>query len=146
MVDLPDAISVAESRGLELVLPGFVPDSRLSLNGRHRTHRYVVAKLRGEARAILGDALLVADVQDNRLEFFDRAVVTFTFVYPVRRRRDPDGLAGLSKPLLDELVQWNILEDDDSEHVELSVRAIVESGVTETRISIREAHSASPLR
>lgn len=95
----------AEPRVLRLTLPGFVPDSRLSLNGRRRKSTLLNAKghhmpkwletktLQDEAHDQLGKAMLL--VPNNRQpQTMERAHVAFTFVYGSERRRDPDGLAG----------------------------------------------------
>jgi hypothetical protein len=127
------AATASERRVLELVLPSFRPSNTLSLNGRRRAHWRQVWDAGVEVSWYMSIAL------DARpLPHFNRARVTCTFVYPTHRRRDPDGLAGLCKPILDSLVNWNVLPDDTTEHVELAVRAIVEKGVTETRIRIEE--------
>lgn len=126
---------------LELVLPGYVPDSRLSLNGRHRTHWAVTSRLRREAAWHLVKALL--EVETEWVAPDGLVQVDVVFVYPLHRRRDPDGLAAMATPLLNMLVAHGLLWDDDSEHVELAVRAVVERGVTETRLTLRAAERGS---
>lgn len=126
---------------LEVVVPGWVPDSRLSLNGRLRTHWRVLGALRSEAKTMLTVALLAAQLAPVT----GRARVAIDFVYPRRRRRDPDGLAGLAKPLLDALVDYGVLVDDSSEDIDLAVRALTERGTTETRIRISGVgHDTAP--
>lgn len=83
----------------------------------------------------------IMDPLPARAVFTERVSCAVTFVYPIHRRRDPDGLAGLAKPLLDALVRCLVLTDDDSEHVVLAVSAIVEPKTTETRIEITELES-----
>lgn len=129
------------ARRLDLVLRDWVPNSSLSLNGRHRTHWRVIQMWRDDALT----RVYVALQEALPFPWFERARVEFTFVYPTRRRRDPDGLSGLCKPCLDALVRWSVIPDDDSEHVELSVRAVVEPKVLETRISITELLAAVEL-
>ena len=111
----------------------------------HRTHWTTTALLRREAAWHLVAALVArpeavdAWLQHECGRVAGRVRVDVTFVYPTRRRRDPDGLAGLVKPLLDVLVARGLLRDDDSEHVELAVRAVTERGVTATRIRLEAA-------
>lgn len=124
---------------LELTLLGYVPDSRLSLNGRRRTHWTTVRKLQAEAATLLIDAVGGWRRRKRReLPRFEHAAIDITFVYPVHRRRDPDGLAGLAKPLLDQLVAYQIIPDDDQAHISLTVAAAVEPETTETRIRVAE--------
>lgn len=118
----------------EVTIPDWVPDSRLSLNGRRRTHPMALAKLTTETKDIARWHL-----GSNALALFgvtDLAHVAVRFTYPTRRRRDPDGLAGLVKPLLDVLVDVGLLIDDDCEHITLTVAAEVQKGVTATRIRV----------
>lgn len=123
------------AEALRLTIPNWVPDSCLSLNGRRRAHWRTISQAQREAGFVM-DAVLLGIKQKRVLPYYERARVSVEFVYPLKRRRDPDGLAGLAKPLLDILVSWAVLKDDDSEHVDLTVRAVVAKGVTETRIEI----------
>lgn len=119
---------------LFLVLPDFVPDRRLSLNGVRHTHFRTLMQLRDAAKWHLTQAVRPQLVRPR----FHRAEVVVEFVYPTHRRRDPDNLAGLCKPLLDGLVDAGVLEADDVDHVALRVSAKVEPGVTETRLTIAD--------
>ncbi len=116
---------------LLVVLPDFVPDRRLSLNGVRRTHFRTLMQLRDDAKWHLRGAL-----PGGVLPHFARAFVAIEFVYPLHRRRDADNLAGLAKPLLDGLVDAGVLEADDTDHVQLEVRAVVAPRIRETRIII----------
>lgn len=122
---------------LRLIIPGFVPDSCLSLNGRRRAHWTQIRNAQDAAAEWLTWTLHTLYVPEHRpSEPIGRARVTVEFVYPIHRRRDPDGLAGMVKPLLDVLVRESWLVDDDSDHVDLTVRAMVEPHLTETRIQV----------
>lgn len=136
-------------QAMHLVLPDFTPDNRLSLNGRRRTHWTIVRTLQNAAKWHIVEALGTWQQQAPETEVADwlwqdggyrfpqiQAQVTIEFVFPTQRRRDPDGLAGLAKPLLDALVSRGVLLDDDAEHVSLTVTATVSKGVHETRIMI----------
>lgn len=124
----------------QLVLSEFVPDARLSLNGRRRTHWATISKL----NQAVGFFFLQA-VQEYRrlhgggLPHFPAARVRIEFVFPQQRRRDPDGLAGRAKPILDLLVAHKVVPDDDAAHLELEVVPLVEPGTGhETRIHVEE--------
>jgi hypothetical protein len=140
---------MVEVQRWEITVPGWVPDSRLSLNGRRRAHHWRETwQLQQDAKLMVIPAIWTCDAHPRARSkmaelTMQRARVSITLVYPMRRRRDPDGLSGLAKPLLDALVEEHVIVDDDSEHVELSVRALVEPGVTETRLVI-EALPPSP--
>jgi Holliday junction resolvase RusA-like endonuclease len=126
----------------EIVVPGWVPDSRLSLNGRRRSmHWRQVYDLQNQAkeRAIVAIWQTAAHPGGRSLvKAIDPARVTVRFTYPTKRRRDPDNLAAMAKPLLDSMVQEGILVDDDCEHITLTVAAEVRRGVTETRILVED--------
>ncbi len=120
---------------LRVTIGAWMPDMGLSLNGRRRASPWDVRRWQADAHAIMTWALLHGDWHEE-VPTFRRAHVTVEFVFPVRRRRDPDNLSGLAKPLLDVLVREKVLVDDDSEHMDLTVRAVVERGVTATRITV----------
>ena len=122
-----------------------MPPSALSLNGRRRLHWSAVRKLQAAAGEVAYHAIREANAAEN-VRIRAKARVQIDLVYPGFRRRDPDGLAGLAKPILDSLVALGVLLDDDSEHVELAVRALVQKRTTETRILVEEIPSSwSPV-
>ncbi len=130
----------------EIVVPGWVPDSRLGLNGRrekatpdrwgrHRPKWKETAELEGEAHGEVGKALLA--LANRPLQPLERARVTVLFVFPNSRKRDVDNLSGRVKPCLDAIKGPNgLIVDDDMEHIELTIRAAVKSRTTETRIVV----------
>jgi hypothetical protein len=129
------------ARRLTITIPDFVPDARLGLNGRKRTHWHTVSALSKDAglRMLLTlQSMRFKGQLPTPFEVIERAHITAEFVYPVQRRRDPDNLAGAWKPLGDILVREGILFEDDCAHIELTLRAVVEPGVTETRIVVEE--------
>lgn len=125
----------------EIVLPGFVPDRAISLNGRAHWRTVAAHKRDARLRMLLGG--LGWSGSHGPLPCFERARVTFEFVFPVKRKRDQDNLTSLGKPLLDGLVRdLEMIPDDDTEHVELVVRALVQRGITETRVTVEELEIA----
>lgn len=104
-----------------MTINNWVPDRRLSLNGRHDAHWQTIKGLKNSTKKRVADFL--ADMPQARRVRFGWARVTVEFEFTQRRRRDPDNLAGMVKPLLDALVEAKVLIDDDCDHIELSIRA-----------------------
>lgn len=131
----------------EVTIPDWVPDSRLSINGRRRNmHWRQTYDLQSAAKQRMVIAIWQAPTHPggrSLVAAIDPAHVAVCFVYPTKRRRDPDNLAAMAKPLLDALVSEGLLVDDDCEHITLSIAARVEKGVTATRITV-EAASPPP--
>ncbi len=65
-----------------------------------------------------------------------RALVHIELVFPVKRRRDADGLHSRIKGVLDGLVRGGWIEDDSIDHIDLRVSAVVMHGIKATRISL----------
>jgi Holliday junction resolvase RusA-like endonuclease len=124
-----------------ILIEGWVPDSDLSLNGRRRLNPLAIWRLQEVAKTRAALAIRSIGLP---LAPLHRAAVVCTFVYPQHRRRDPDNLAGLAKPLLDACRAEGLIEDDDCEHIELTVRAIVETGCTATYIHIEPLTESNP--
>lgn len=60
--------------------------------------------------------------------------LTVTLVFPQNRRRDTDNLYSRVKGVVDGLVKGGWIVDDDTEHLELIVRAEVRLGVKATEL------------
>jgi hypothetical protein len=60
--------------------------------------------------------------------------LTIVFVFPLNRRRDVDNLFARAKHVCDGIKPFII--DDDSDHLDLRVEAVVERGVKETRLTL----------
>lgn len=62
---------------------------------------------------------LVAKNEANRLlpKRLGRVAITLTMTPADRRRRDPDGIVGALKPIIDGLVDAGVLADDSWRHV-----------------------------
>jgi Holliday junction resolvase RusA-like endonuclease len=65
-----------------------------------------------------------------------KARLEITYVFPNRRRRDTDNLFARSKGLVDGVK--HLLVDDDTEHLELLVRAEVQHGRKATILTLTE--------
>ena len=130
---------IRERLVLRLVLDGWQPDARLSLNGRRRNQWPVVRRLQQEAKDYVGWRVLWGwALGQVASEATGPRHVTVTFVYPNRRRRDLDNLAGMAKPCLDALVDAGLLVDDDAEHCALTIAVRVEVGRRATEIRVVE--------
>lgn len=64
-----------------------------------------------------------------------RVRLTIVYVFPVNRKRDTDNLYTRSKGLVDGL-KGDFFTDDDTEHLELVVLAVVLPKTTETRLML----------
>lgn len=64
-----------------------------------------------------------------------RVRLSITYVFSVNRKRDTDNLYARSVGLINGLKgEW--FTDDDTEHLDLHVQAVVEKGIKETRITL----------
>lgn len=72
----------------------------------------------------------------NKNKTFERAEVTIVYTFKDKRRHDPDNYSG--KFILDALVKEHILTDDDFEHIELHLAAMVDHAHPHTTIIVSE--------
>lgn len=63
-----------------------------------------------------------------------RVRLEIVFVFPQRRRRDPDNLYARAKGLIDGVKEF--FEDDDADHLDLHVSALVQPKTKETRLRL----------
>ena len=68
--------------------------------------------------------------------FKEKAVVTLTYYFPDKRRRDSDNYAG--KLILDGLVRAGIIEDDSFDNVQLVLRGGYDKENPRTEIEVEE--------
>lgn len=80
--------------------------------------------------------LIKAAIRKKPQKPLERAVVTITYYFKDRRRRDPDNYSG--KMLLDPLVREGILKDDNFGVVELHLAGAVDKDFPRTEIEIKE--------
>lgn len=112
----------------ELVLDYTVPIktvSALSANGSHGSH-HRITKARREVRQDVADMVM----RGRHSPPTGRVDIHVTLHQRTKGRRDPDGLAGVAKPVIDGLVTAGLLEDDGHKYV-ASVRLAVVAGVTD---------------
>ena len=91
----------------------FIPGVPRNANapGEQKYNRWDKAKFRAKAKKIGGE------ITDWIAPEFCR--ITARQISPVRRRRDPTGLAERLKGILDGLVDAGVLIDDDEDHIEV---------------------------
>ena len=97
---------------LRIFIPG-VPRNA-NARGEAKYNRWDKAKFRKKAKEI-GNEIMAEDYWEPPA--FTR--ITARQVSPVRRRRDPTGLAERLKGILDGLVDAKVLPDDDEDHISL---------------------------
>ena len=103
-----------------MILNLFIPGVPKNSNARSQWARYAANKDRQHFRS------LTADIAKPIVEYVPWYPPEFTHIVarhisPVRRRRDPSGLAERLKGILDGLVDANVLVDDDEDHIQLTL-------------------------
>lgn len=106
-----------------------------SANVLHRYHYQYVSRLR---RKLKDDAMYYAEPQR---EPFAQAVVSLTFMWSDKYRRDVDNYIAGSKGLIDALVARRWLVDDDAAHMTLEAHGITgtRTGEEVVDVSVTEA-------
>lgn len=97
---------------IEIQVPGIPP----SLNQMRNMHHFEWNRTKREWAHLIS---LIAQ-RKRPSKPFEKAVVTLTYHFRDKRRRDPDNYSG--KFLLDPLVEMGFLVDDSFDHVELRHR------------------------
>lgn len=67
---------------------------------------------------------------------FKKSIVTLTYYFKTRHRRDPDNYSG--KFILDGLVKSKVIEDDNFSNIELRLNGNYDKGNPRTEISVTE--------
>jgi hypothetical protein len=102
------------------ILSLFIPGVPKNANARNQWARYAANRDRQHFRKLTADIAkpIVEGVPWYPPEFTQ---IVVRHISPVRRRRDPTGLAERLKGILDGLVDANILIDDDEDHVGITL-------------------------
>ena len=113
-----------------LVIPGWLPEQLANSHLHWRVHR----KRHHTAR----DTVWAYARQAGWQPVKTRARLTIVLVFPRKygRGMDADNAVARCKGAIDGLKPWIV--DDSTDWLELDVRAIVEPGVRETRITLEE--------
>jgi len=80
--------------------------------------------------------LMRSGMKDIPKKPIEKAKVHINYIFPTRTRRDPDNFSG--KLILDPLVQYGIIVDDNFSCIELSLSAKYEKGVKQTTVTVTE--------
>lgn len=121
-----------------LVLEGFPhPDLARALSPNGRAHWQVERK----AKACVAAVVVTALAQTPLRPAVGPVRITCRWIFPTRARRDLDNLStGVTKRVIDVLVEKKVLVDDDSRHVvELRAEAVYEKGRRALEIILEEA-------
>lgn len=70
---------------------------------------------------------------------FEKAIVSIHYIFPDRRRRDPDNYSG--KMILDPLVEHGIIIDDSFDRIKLHLSAEVIPKVRKTLITVQKRNN-----
>jgi len=126
------------AKALTLTIPKWVPPN--VSNGPHG-HWSGAAKQRSDVKIRVFAHAWIYWPHDNNSVDWARLPkrLTVEFVFPVKRKRDLDGLVSRCKALIDALVPYWLVDDDTSHLVDLVVRERVERGVTATVITLEVA-------
>lgn len=103
--------------------------------GRSAKH-WEYTKTKKEWKILVRSAL--SEIPEKPYHF---SVVKIHYVFPDRRRRDPDNYSG--KMLLDPLVEYGVLEDDTFTNVKLELSAEIKPKVRQTIIEVVDETSKS---
>jgi len=118
----------------KLVIPNWLPPPVLNVS-RQRHWAPVSREIREIVRLVYVSAIearwkpIGRDAPRQRL--------TVVFVFPMRRRRDVDNLYARAKHCVDGIKPF--LVDDDSEHLDLIVKAETVPGVKQTQLTLEPA-------
>lgn len=125
---------------LIIVLDDIPPSNNLFL-GQNKT-RWKYDRLKKHWNQKITQAVMVSGNKPERP--FEKAVVHLHYVFPDRRRRDPDNYSG--KMLLDPLTANGLITDDSFSHIELVISAEVKKGEKLTVIEITEVEELRDWR
>jgi len=112
-----------------LVIPDWLPEQLANSSHGHWSTRQ--KKLQAAQTMVWASAK-----HANLRPVTGRARVTVVLVFGSKRRRDTDNLYSRTKGVIDGLVKGGWLVDDDTDHLDLQVRAEVRPGVKATEITL----------
>ncbi len=118
------------NRILRLTIPDIPPSLNKFVN---KMHHFARAKEKQDWETQVGWAVKAAGWRGPAMK---RAVVTITYYFPNRIRRDPDNYSG--KWVIDGLRKAEVLEDDSFHNVELRLKAGVDRKRPRTEIEVTE--------
>lgn len=120
-----------------MILHLFIPGVPKNSNARSQWARYASNRDRQHFRRLTKDIVDNAQIPDWHPPA--HTMIVARHISPVRRQRDPSGLAERLKGILDGLVDAGLLIDDDEDHIELTLarsRKGPEAGIALTLFEI----------
>lgn len=113
----------------------FVPGIPKNANARSQWARFAANSERQKFRAATATAARTF-LEYHNWEAAAFTTITARHVSPVRRRRDPLGLAERLKPLMDGLVDAGVIPDDDEEHIAVRLSRSVRGPIAGIELTI----------
>ena len=103
-----------------MILHLFIPGVPKNSNARSQWACYASNRDRQNFRKL---AAQIAAVSVEGVPWYppEMMMIIARHVSPVKRRRDPSGLAERLKGILDGLVDANVIPDDDEDHIEITL-------------------------
>lgn len=120
--------------GQTLVIEGWLPEQLANSHLSHWVRRRALAAAK-ERTAIHLRAAGFSPIAG-------KARLAITLVFPTVRLRDSDNLMARCKGVIDSFVALGLIEDDDTEHLEVAVTARVEPRRAAVEIVLAEAVAA----
>lgn len=115
----------------------FIPGIPKNSNARGQWARYSTARNRKTFRQLAAE-LAEEQLINSGWEAAPFTTVIVRHVSPVRRRRDPSGVAERLKGPLDGLVDAGVIPDDDEEHIELFVKRSIKGPVAGLQLTLAQ--------
>lgn len=117
----------------------FIPGVPKNSNARSQWAKFAAAKDRKKFREAAAEAGL--ELIQTGWESSSFTTITARQVSPVKRRRDPSGLAERLKGLLDGLVDAGVIPDDDEDHIELVLKRSVKGEIAGIQLTLTQQES-----
>jgi len=120
---------MTESEEQITIIVNDIPPSNNKFIGRNNRHGYKDYKEEWKL-------LMRSGMKNIPKKPIARAKVQIHYTFPTKTRRDPDNFSG--KIILDPLVQYGIIEDDNFNCINLVLTAEYEKGVKQTKVTVTE--------
>ena len=118
---------------LTLFIPG-IP-SNTNRSGHMGSGKWQPVRERAEFRTKTAE-IAKAEAEHAGWQAFPYTIIVAHHVSPVRRRRDPLGLAERLKAIMDGLVDAGLIPDDDEDHIEVQLAHSIKSNPAGIRLTL----------